>query len=269
MSTVLGQADEAALLAYFDERPDETIWLRVAHREGGARFTGLTADGRLRGVAAHDRNGLLHVHATEALTELVRAAVREGAPVLGVAGAEDQIAEAIRALGLEGRAIARTSRELIMGMDLGAIVVPEPLAKNEIVARRATAADLPVLIDWRRRYFDEVHQLAADDELLAEVERDHSEGRLWVCEAGGELVNTVAFSAVFPTIVQVEYSYSPPEVRAKRYGRSTLAGALLAARAEGVRRAVLNTDQKNLAVQVAVEPVGFRKVGPYHVVVFA
>jgi RimJ/RimL family protein N-acetyltransferase len=268
VSALLGREDDHALLAYFESSPDETIWMRVAHHTGGARFAAARAQGGLTALAALDRDGLLHVHATAPSAELLQTCVREG-PVVGVAGTEEQVEAAIRALGFERRPIARVSRELIMAADLDALVVPEVLARGELSARRARPADLPLLREWRARYFEEVHRLEADEELLAEVASDQAEGRLWVVEAGGEIVNTVAFSAVFPTLVQVEYSYSPPELRAKKYGRSALVGALLAARAEGVRRAVLNTDEKNFGVHNAVEPCGFRRIANYQVVVFA
>jgi hypothetical protein len=48
-----------------------------------------------------------------------------------------------------------------------------------------------------------------------------------------------------------------------------VAGALHVARGEGMRRAVFNTDEKNQAVQIGIQPIGFRTVARYHVVVFA
>src|SRR5262249_31222902 len=85
----------------------------------------------------------------------------------------------------------------------------------------------------------------------------------------GRVVNTAAFSAVFPTLVQVEYAYSPAELRSKQYGRSAVAGALAAARGDGIRRAVFNTDENNKAVQVGIHPIGVRTTHRYMTSIFA
>src|SRR5262249_27389508 len=137
-----------------------------------------------------------------------------------------------------------------------------------VISRRATAADLPLLIDWRSRYFEEVHAMVLEERISEEVTQDQQKGWLWVLEVNGEIVNTAAFSAVFPRIVQIEYAWSPPQLPAKKYGRSTVAGALAAVRPEGIARAVFNTDEKNVAVQTGIQPIGFRKTGDYHVTVF-
>lgn len=255
---ILTPDDEPALLAYLDEHPDPTMFLRIAWHEGGARFAALRGESGLAGIAAQNKNGAVLVHAGSGVAELVRACVRDPAQVTGIGGPHEQVREAFAALGLEGRKVTRESREVIMALALDELVLPELLARPEIVVRRATPADLPLLNAWRIRYHNEVHRLTPDAELMAEVKRDQELGRLWVLEDAGQIVNTAAFYAVFPRILLIEYAYSPAELRSKQYGRSAVAGALAVVREEGVRRAVFHTDEKNKAVQIGIHPIGFR-----------
>jgi uncharacterized protein len=266
---ILGAGDEPELLAYFDAHPDETIWLRCAHADGGARFAARRAGGRIVSVAAHDRIDAVHVHAAESLPELVQACVRPGASISAVAGPPEQVEAAIAALDLGGRAVARVSREIIMALACDELIPPPLLEREGVVVRRARPEDMPLLEQWLVSYFREIHSVKPDDAVLAEVRGYQAKGRIWVLEDGGAIVNAACFSAVFPRLVQIEYAYSPRELRSKHYGRSAVAGALLVARTEGIERAVFNTDEKNLAVQVGIQPIGFRTVARYHVVVFA
>ena len=111
--------------------------------------------------------------------------------------------------------------------------------------------------------------MTPDAEALAEVKLAQSLGRLWVLTEHGKIVNTAAFSAVFPKVVQIEYAYAPRELRAKQFGRSNVAGALAIARKDGVQRAVFNTDENNRAVQTGIHPIGFRTTHKFLVIVFA
>jgi hypothetical protein len=265
---ILARADEADLLGHFDAHPDLTIWFRAAWTQGGMRVAGLRRDGRIVALAGQDPQGIVHVHAAEGLAELVRECLEPGRSVSAITGPPDQVAAAIVALGLEGRGVFRTSREIVMALDLEALVVPELLAREGVVVRRAGPDDLPLLTDWRIRYFQEVHRIAPDGEALAVVRREQAEGRLWVLEDQGQIVNSAAFNAVYPRLVQVEHAYSPPELRAQQFGRGTVAGALLVARADGVRRAVLTTGENNRAAQGASGSMGFRLTHRFLVVIF-
>jgi len=260
--------DEAELLSYFDASPDDTIWLRAHWADRTARFAVRRRDGQIVAVGARDVHNAIHVHAAEELPEVARECARADAPVFALCGPPEQVEAARTALDLTGRPILRLSREIIMALDLDDLVVPELLSQPGVVSRRASPDDLPLLLEWRRSYFREVHAIPADDDAIAELDADHAGGRLWVLEVDGAIVNTACFSAVFPRLVQIEYAYSPRELRAKKYGRSAVAGALLVARGEGIRRAVFNTDENNVAVQTGIQPIGFRKTQDYWVMVF-
>lgn len=271
---IAGPSDEQAMLAYFDASPDETIWLRCGLAEGGARFALLRSEstGPIVAIGMHDRNGVVRVHAgvTDAgiLSLVARACVRPASPLNGVAGPPEQVEAVIAALGLGARRVIKTSSEIIMSLEVDKMIPPALLAQEGVVVRRASAEDLPLLIEWRLRYSREVHQFEGGETEIAEVKKDQADGRLWVLEDGGAIVNTACFSAVFPEIVQVEYAYGPPELRAKKYGRSVVAGALLVVQREGIRRAVFNTAETNVAVQTGIQPIGFRTTARFWVVLF-
>ncbi len=264
---ILGRDDEASAQAYFDADPDQTIWLRIAWADGGGRFAALERDGRLVAMAAHDRQYLVQLHGAQALPDLARECLCPGEPIVGVAGAPELVDAALAALDLSERPVIRTSHEIIMSLDLENLVVPEMYSRPGVVVHRARPEDLPLLLEWRARYLAEVHGAPPDEASVDEVRRDQAEGRMWLLEEHGVPLNTVCFSAVFPRLLQIEYASSPPEVRAKSYGRATVAGGLLAMRAEGVTRAVLNTDRDNKGAQYGVLPLGFRKTADYKVVV--
>ena len=270
---ILERHDEPELLAYFDDHVDPTIELRIVWSAGNARFAARRDGDRIVAVASHNGRTARSRSTPpncEGLDELVADLPCDPAfQISAVAGPPEQVPTALAALGLEDRPLARTSREIIMALDLADLVLPELLSQPGIVSRRALPSDVPLLTEWRTRYFKEVHRVAPHEEALAEVEKDQALGRLWLLEDAGQVVNTAAFSAVFPTLVQVEYAYSPPELRSKQYGRSAVAGALALVRADGVRRAIFNTDENNRAVQVGIHPIGFRTTHKFLVLVFA
>lgn len=97
------------------------------------------------------------------------------------------------------------------------------------------------------------------------VERYLGQRATWILEAGGQPVATTSFNARLPEIVQVGGVYTPPEWRNRGYARAAVAASLLAARAEGVRRAILFTGQERWPARRAYEAIGFRPVGDYYI----
>jgi len=255
---ILTPDDEPALLAYLDAHPDPTMFVRFAWYAGGAHFAALRSEAGIAGVATQNKNGAVLVHSAAQIPELARACLHDRDRVTGVGGPHEEVREAIAALGLEDRKVQREGREVIMALELDKLVLPDLLSQPGIVVRRATSADLPLLKEWRIRYYNEVFRFTPDAELMSEVEGAQRAGRLWVLEDEGQIVNTAAWYAVYPRLVQVEYAYSPAELRSKHYGRSAVAGGLAVMREEGVRRGVFHTGEKNMAVQIGIDPIGFK-----------
>jgi predicted GNAT family acetyltransferase len=82
-------------------------------------------------------------------------------------------------------------------------------------------------------------------------------------------VSYSVFNATLPEIVQIGGVWTPSELRGRGYARSVVAGSLLAAREQGVRRAVLFADPLNAAARAAYLALGFRIVGDYGLVLLA
>jgi predicted GNAT family acetyltransferase len=89
----------------------------------------------------------------------------------------------------------------------------------------------------------------------------------WVLAVEGKPVARSAFSGQLPDTVQIGGVYAPPELRRRGYGRGVVAGSLVDARARGVTRAILFTE--NPAARAAYLALGFRVVGDYGIVLFS
>jgi predicted GNAT family acetyltransferase len=174
------------------------------------------------------------------------------------------------ALGLGRAPAAKDSRDELYVVDLARLVVPRGLAAGEVRCRHPDTQELELLVDWRTRFA--VEALGAPDSTeLREASRDdvvlqHERGTDWLLLSSGTPVSYSVFNAVLPALVQIGGVWTPPELRGHGYARCVVAGSLLAARAQGVERAVLFADPANEAARRAYRSLGFRIVGDYGLV---
>jgi N-acetylglutamate synthase-like GNAT family acetyltransferase len=279
----LEPGDEAALEAFLRPRADASMFLRANVRavgfvdDGrplGGRYVAAWRDDRIVGVVGHAWMGNLMLQAPEALTELVAAAVAaSGRPVAGLVGPWTQVLAARAALGFEDRPAELVSKDILFSLDLGRLVVPEPLARGEWTLRAARGDDLELLARWRAAYAVEILGATASPELAARSREEMRESierqRAFVLEdAAGEPLGCSAFNATLPEMVQVGGVYTPPAFRSRGVARAAVAGSLLAARSAGVERAILFTGEDNHA-QRPYRAIGFEAVGDYGLVLFA
>lgn len=143
-----------------------------------------------------------------------------------------------------------------------------------MVCRRATAGDRQVACDWRVAYSIEAlgsqPGTALEQEARETIDREIERRHLWLlCDAGGAPLAMSALNASLPDRVQIGGVYTPPARRGRGHGGDVVAGQLLELRAEGVRGAVLFTDNENLAAVRAYRRIGFALVGDYGIVLFA
>ena len=82
-------------------------------------------------------------------------------------------------------------------------------------------------------------------------------------EVSGAPVAYQQFNAMLPDVVQVGGVWTPPALRGRGYARAVVAGSLLAARGDGVRRAVLFTGDENVPARRAYAALGFERVGDW------
>jgi RimJ/RimL family protein N-acetyltransferase len=241
-----------------------------------ATYVAALEGGRIAGVAAHCWNGMVLVqalersHAAAAAREAVR---RSGRTVTGFSGPWDQVVAAREALGLGAAPTTKDSRDELYALDLARLVVPPQLASGALRCRHPAESDLELLVAWRVRFAvealgaadgPELHQASGDD-----VRLQHQRGTDWLLFAGAAPVSYAVFNAMLPDIVQVGGVWTPPEFRGRGYARAVVAGSLLAARKQGVQRAVLFADPANDAARRAYLFLGFRVVGDYGLVLLA
>ena len=279
---VLAPGDEAALDAFLAQHADTSMFLR-----SNARAAGLVDDGEpLHGtyvaafdahdeivaVAAHAWNGMLLVQAPVHLAAVARAAVfASGRALTGFSGAYDQVVAARRALGLADAPAKMSSREVLMALALDDLVVPDARGR---VARRATRADAALLADWRAAFSVESLGDVDGPDLRARcretVDRAIAAGDAWLVDVDGVPSSCAVFNARLPDVVQVGGVFTPRDRRRRGAARAVVAGMLRAARdEEGVGRAILFTEEHNVAAQTAYRAIGFRDVGWYGLVLLA
>ena len=258
---LLRPGDEAALDTFLARHADTSMFLRSNARSAGltdrgqpmqATYVAALDAGRIAGVVAHCWNGMVLVQAPE------------GAHAAAAARA---------ALGLGAAPTTKNSRDELYVLDLARLVVPPALASGQLRCRHPTEAELALLVNWRARFAVEalgategpdLQQASTDD-----VRLQHERGTDWLLLAGAAPVSYAVFNAMLPDIVQIGGVWTPPEFRGRGYARSVVAGSLLAARKQGVARAVLFADPANAAARRAYLFLGFRIVGDYGLVLLA
>ncbi len=271
--------DQPALEAFLQQRLQTSLFLLSNMRQAGLVDTGQRFEGTyaaafegeaIAGVVALFWNGSLIYQAPNylpALQEAVRIAIDR--PIKTLLGPADQVAAGLDALGASVR-VHVDDPQVLFGLRLADLAVPEPLRTGAVHARVLTAADTPVLAQWRAASRMESFLEPDTPELWEEaqdsVERYLASQRQWVLEADGKLVSTCTFNAEIREVVQVGGVYTPPEARGRGYARAVVAAALLDARAEGAGDAILFTDDDNQAAQKAYRAIGFRPIGDYRIV---
>jgi predicted GNAT family acetyltransferase len=154
-------------------------------------------------------------------------------------------------------------------VDLQNVARPSTSRKIECRAPRPEECDL--LRAWRFAYCIET-SVGTDSEetrqdAYAFLDQQIADGTLWVAVDEGRPVSMSAFNATLPDIVQIGGVYTPPELRGRGYAKDVVAASLLAARDQGVTRAVLFTENPSAAR--SYEAIGFRRIGEYGLILFA
>lgn len=232
--------------------------------------------GRWIGVAALFWNGMLVFQTPDSRTleAVARAALlRSGRMLRGLAGPRAQVDGALLALGFGGRPTSLDSGEKLYDLALEDLRVPDALAAGRLLCRRPRAGELELLAAWRAEFSIESLGLTEGEDLRAvsraELARQNADGAVWIVVDGDRLVSHSAFNARLPGVVQVGGVWTPPELRGRGYARCAVAGSLLEARRDGVKRAVLFTAEENAPARTAYEALGFRVIGDYGLVIFA
>jgi len=278
----LQPGDEAALDAFLARHAESSMFLRSNARAAGlvdrgeplqATYVAAVEGGAIVAVVAHCWNGMVLVQAPARVEAVTREAVRRsGRALAGLSGPWHQVVDAREALGLGTTHTVKDSREDLYRLDLGDLIVPPELAAGELRCRHPEASELDLLVNWRVSFSSEALGATVGPELRAasrqEVLLHHARGSDWVLEAGDKLVACAVFNATLSDIVQLGGVWTPPALRNRGFGRAVVAGSLVAARQQGVLRAVLFADPANAAAGRAYLALGFQTVGDYGLVLF-
>jgi predicted GNAT family acetyltransferase len=223
---------------------------------------------RCTAVAAHCWNGMLLLQAPEHSEDLARACIHQsGRSVAGLSGPLEHVRRARTALGLARAPTLTESDEALYGVNLENVVRASP----NIQCRLPRSAERDLLCSWRFAFAIETSVGTDSEETrqeeYAHLDRQIADGEVWVAVADGKPVSMSAFNATLPDIVQIGGVYTPPELRGRGYAKDVVAASLIAAREQGVTRAVLFTDNPSAAR--SYEGIGFRHIGEYGLIVFA
>jgi RimJ/RimL family protein N-acetyltransferase len=271
---VLRRGDDAELERFLAPRLDSSMFLLANARKGGledrgqpfqATYAAAFEESRIVGVAACSWLGSMAIQAPRELPGVVRETVRaSGRQVTAMIGPYDQAAAACAAMG---RTPVSLERELLFGVDLADLEVPGELRSGDVVCRPARREELDLLAEWRARFIVETNVEREGSDLRPRarisIELLFADGSLFVLAKGGALVSMAGFNARIAEAAQIGGVYTPPGLRSRGYGRSAVAGALLAVRTAGVRRGILFTAESNAAARRSYQAIGFRAIGDY------
>lgn len=277
---ILQPGDEAALEAFLLPRVDSSMFLLGNMRSAGlvdhgqpyeGTYAAALVDGKIAGVVAHYWNQNLIFQAPVHLKRLWPAVVAASKrPVKGLIGPKEQVALAKDALAIDDSNIQLDETEKLYSLNLADLIEPAALRSGRLKGRRIESRDLEQVTRWRIDFsleaLGEKDGPQLRDMCRASMERSLKEGRTWLLEDRGKAVACSSFNTAIKEAVQIGGVWTPPELRRRGYGRAVVAASLVAARAEGVQKAILFTGENNVAAQKAYTALGFRHIGHYRIV---
>ncbi len=279
----LHPGDEVSLEAFLFQHTDTSMFLRSNLRSAGlldqgARFQGTYVaaytNETIVAVAAHFWNGMLIVQAPAYLPEVVQGVVAQsGRAISGISGPAAQVEATKSVLGLSKQPTQLDESEILFSLTLCDLQIPQALASAKVQCRLPRPEELELLTEWRVAYSVEtlgkrdIPSLKSACRLT--IEAHQATAMHWILVAGDTPVSYSAFNASLPDIVQIGGVWTPPALRGKGYAKSVVAGLLLDARSQGVKRAILLTGDKNQAAQAVYRGIGFLPTGEkYGLVLF-
>jgi GNAT superfamily N-acetyltransferase len=130
-------------------------------------------------------------------------------------------------------------------------------------ARRATDADVELVVDWYTAFAQEAEPSSGDGDFRAQVTIRIAEGELVLWEADGRPVAMAAFSGPIAGMSRIGPVYTLPHARRTGYGAAVTHAASLAAQQAGADRLLLFTDLANPTSNSIYQAIGYHPVTDY------
>lgn len=186
------------------------------------------------------------------------AALRErGAPVSGVNGERDLAEEVARRWCAANGLRAATAMEQRL-YRLDRLVPPDPPPPG--AARRASAADLDLVVGWFGDFHAEAEPSAGPSDLAGLVRGRVEAGLVWLWEDGGAPVAMAGRNPTAAGVARVGPVYTPPARRRRGYGAAVTAACTGDALDRGAAGVVLFTDLANPTSNAIYQAIGYRPV---------
>lgn len=238
-------------------------------KDYSAEYMGTFINDKIVGVLALNWNGNLMIQSPnkDILFQLLGFAAQTNPlfTIRGILGPDDQARQILEWLHVDEKNLLMSAEEISYSLNIDKMAVPKNLSEGLWQCRLAVPADLPILGPWRVEYDKEALNLNPPDALsLAENETLHkiALGEIFVLEVQGKLVSRADYNATLPEVYQIGGVWTPPDLRGRGYARAATAGAILAAKSNGVKKAVLFTNN-TIAIK-CYESLGFTAVSKYH-----
>ncbi|QMT59174.1 GNAT family N-acetyltransferase [Legionella sp. PC997] len=272
--------DESELESFLSRYPETSMFLRSNLRNSGIEyksnipyhgeyFSYCNSLGEIQGVVAHYWNGNIMMQCPDltALKELFHYFKSHcSRPICGILGDEIQAKIVIDLLEINSSSFALNATD-----GLYQLLVSEMRVPNSVYQLKKAKHCAPDIVKrWLTDYH--VEALGADLSNLSDVESINNSIKeasnrddLWILEDDGLPLSLCGFNASLPDIVQIGPVWTPVEYRNHGYARAVVALCLLEAQKNGVKQAILFTN--NLAAERAYFSIGFKKIGEYRLAI--
>lgn len=277
----LQRGDEEALTRFLLPKLETSMFILGNVEKGGLDYHARTYQGEylaafsdatsIEAVAVHYWSDIIMAQAnsTASLQKLLRE-FRSliSRPVLGIVGDANYSLQVVEALGLSKHRFALYDAEDIYTMSLNALSFIPPDASQPFRIRPASEIDSEVMAEWYKAYDIEALNMDDDQHLEERVRRsveERAEREHWVLLENAVPVSLSGFNARAMDALQVGPVWTPPPLRNKGYARMLVAWTLYLARQQGMKKALLFTN--NPAAARAYQSIGFRKGGQFRLAI--
>ncbi|MFA4994022.1 MAG: GNAT family N-acetyltransferase [Bdellovibrionales bacterium] len=181
-------------------------------------------------------------------------------------GPANHVKALLSSIGLNVIALRKEGvEEGLCTLSLEKMIMPSLLQKEGIIVRHAQSVDTDTLAKWRHDFFVEALGSLPGQQLYdvakAEIINRTENKEIFVLEDHGRTSSFCGVGGSLPDWTNVGPVWTPPDYRNKGYGRTVIAGALLALRQKGIANAVLFSSRAD--AQKAYRALGFNQIGDW------